>query len=84
MDMDAQTASTSLMSGLSSGTLFASLIWGAVATGLCVYGWKQKAAIPLAAGVAMAGVSYLVSSPLAMSAASIAILAVMYWLLKRE
>lgn len=83
MDMDAQTASTNFLSGLSSSTLFASLIWGAVGTGMCVYGWKQKAAIPLACGVAMVGVSYMISSALLMSLASIAILAVMYWLLKR-
>jgi uncharacterized membrane protein YraQ (UPF0718 family) len=84
MDIDAQTASTGFLSGLSAGTLFASLIWGGVATGICVYGWKQKAAIPLACGAAMAGVTYVVGSAFLMSAASIAILGVMYWLLKRD
>ncbi len=68
---------------MSASTLFASLLWGAVASGICVYGWKQKAAIPLACGAAMAGVTYVIGSALLMSVASIAILGIMYWLLKR-
>jgi len=66
-----------------TNTLFASLIWGGIGSGFFAYGWKQKAAIPLATGVAMVGISYFIGSALYMSLAGAAILVLMYWLKKQ-
>lgn len=63
--------------------LWASLFWGAVASGYFVYGWKQKAAIPLAAGAAMTGMSFIGPTALFMSAACIVIIFATWWLLKQ-
>lgn len=63
--------------------LWASLVWGAVASGYFIYGWRQKAAIPLAAGAAMTFMSFIGPNALFMSAACIAIIFVTWWLLKQ-
>ena len=63
--------------------LWASCIWGAVASGYFIYGWRQKASIPLAAGAAMTAMSFIGPNALVMSLASIAIMVVTWWLLKR-
>jgi hypothetical protein len=60
--------------------LFASLIWGSVGVGLCVYGKKQQSYIPFTAGMLMIAVSYLIVSALYMSLASIGILGLVYFL----
>ncbi len=65
-----------------SNTLFASLIWGSIGFGMVIYGKKQGAAIPLCGGVAVMAVSYLISSALYMSLASLALIAVIFILRK--
>jgi hypothetical protein len=66
-----------------SSFLFASLLWGSVGIGYWVYGKRQRAMSPMLGGVAMIGISYLVSSWLLMSLLCIAIGAGVYALLKR-
>jgi len=61
--------------------LWASVIWGAVASGYFIYGWRQKAPIPLAGGAAMTAVSFFLPA-LWMSVASVAIILAVWWLLK--
>ncbi|HTL72195.1 MAG TPA: hypothetical protein VL863_02740 [bacterium] len=63
--------------------LWASMIWGAVASGYFIYGWRQKAAIPLAAGAAMTFMSFIGPNALIMSAVCVVILFVTWWLLKQ-
>lgn len=60
--------------------LFASVIWGGVGSGYLVYGYKQKAAIPLVGGVAMTAASIFLPA-LQMTLASLAIIGIVYWLL---
>lgn len=67
---------------LDAHSLFASLIWGGIGSGIFTYGWKQKIPIPLGGGLLMVAGSYFISSALLMSLASIAIMAAMYWLKK--
>lgn len=67
---------------LNENFLFASLIWGAVGSGYVIYGWRQKAAIPLAGGAAMTAASFFLPA-LWMSLASLAIIGLVYWLLKQ-
>jgi hypothetical protein len=62
-----------------SSTLFASLLWGSIGSGIFIYGWKQKSAIPLAGGMLLVGVSYFIDSGLYMSLASVIIIAGMIW-----
>ena len=61
--------------------LWASVIWSAVASGYFIYGWRQKSAIPLAAGALMTAVSIFLPA-LWMSLACIAIMFAVWWLLK--
>src|SRR5271156_2928327 len=74
---------SSFLSSLNTYTLFASLIWGSLGSGIFIYGWKQKVMIPVWAGMLMVGGSFFISSALLMSLASILILVGMYWLKKQ-
>jgi len=67
---------------LNQNFLWASCIWGAVASGYMIYGWKQRSFIPFLGGFAMMGVSCFAPA-LTMSLASIAIMFAVYWLMKR-
>jgi hypothetical protein len=63
--------------------LFASLLWGSIGVGFCIYGKRQQEIVPLAGGVAMIAVSYFVSSALLMSLISSALIVAVYLLVKR-
>ena len=62
--------------------LWASMIWGAIGSGYLIYGWRQRAAIPLAGGVAMTAASFFLPA-LWMSLAGVAIIFAVWWLLKQ-
>lgn len=61
--------------------LFASVFWGGVAAGYYIYGWRQKSAIPLAAGAIMTAASFFLPA-LWMSLVCIATILIVWWLLK--
>jgi len=63
--------------------LWASVIWGAVASGYVVYGWRQKAGLPLAAGAVMTGASFFLPA-LWMSLACVAVMFATWWLMKHS
>jgi uncharacterized membrane protein YoaK (UPF0700 family) len=63
--------------------LWASMIWGAIAGGYLVYGWRQKATWPLAAGALMTVVSIFMASALLMSLICIAVMFAVWWLAKQ-
>jgi hypothetical protein len=63
--------------------LFASLFWGSVGLGYWIYGKRQGAMSPMFGGVAMIGISCLVSSWLLMSLLCTAIGVGLYAMLKR-
>ena len=71
------------MFDFSASSLFASLIWGGIGSGMVIYGKKQKAETPLGCGLAMVAISYFVDSAWWMSLAGAGILAIMFWLKKR-
>ena len=71
------------MFDFSASSLFASLIWGAIGSGLFIYGKKQKAGVPLGCGLAMVAISYFVDSAWGMSLAGAGILGILYWLKKQ-
>ena len=68
---------------LNPSLLFASLLWGSIGIGYCIYGRRQKSVVPLAAGVAMIAVSYLADSVLMMSLVCIGLMAGVNLLLQR-
>lgn len=68
---------------LNTGFLLANCLWGGIASGYMIYGWRQGMAIPLLGGVAMMAVSFLIVSVWMMSAASILIMFAVWWLVKR-
>lgn len=70
------------MDMLNQSFLWANCIWGAVASGYMVYGWRQKAAIPFAGGGVMMVVACFLSA-LPMSLVCIATMAAVYWLVKQ-
>jgi hypothetical protein len=67
----------------SANRLFASLIWGSVGLGYCIYGKRQQSWVPFAAGVLMMAVSYFVGSALLMSVICLALMALVHVLLKQ-
>jgi hypothetical protein len=62
--------------------LLASCIWGTVASGYIIYGWKQRSLMPFLGGCVMMAVSCLAPA-LTMSLASIAIMFAVWWLVKQ-
>jgi hypothetical protein len=62
--------------------LLANCLWSAVASGYMIYGWRQRSLIPFLGGFVMMGVSWFTPA-LTMSAASIAIMFAVRWLLKQ-
>jgi hypothetical protein len=72
-----------IVNWLNENFLWASFFWGSIATGYLIYGWKQKALMPFLGGLAMTAASFLIGSVLWMSAACIAVMAMVYWLAKQ-
>jgi hypothetical protein len=68
---------------LDSNYLFASLFWGSVGTGYCVYGRRQRSVVSFLGGVAIIAASYFVSSALWMSLICVALMAGAYFLAKQ-
>jgi hypothetical protein len=69
----------SRMMMFSSSTLFASLVWGSIGLGIAIYGKKQRAIAPLAGGILLMGISYLIGSALVMSLVGVSLLAGIVW-----
>jgi hypothetical protein len=67
-----------------SNTLFASLLWGSIGIGFFVYGKRQREWVPMVGGVALLAVSYLVADWLWMSLSSLALIAGIWFLIRRE
>ena len=56
---------------LSAGSLLAQVLWGGVASGYMLYGWKQKSTYALVGGVVMTAVCFFISSWIWLSLTSI-------------
>ena len=71
------------MNLLDANFLFASLIWGSIGIGYCMYGKRQQSWVPMAGGILMITVSYFVGSALVMSLICAALMALVYALLRQ-
>ena len=56
------------------------MLFGAIGTGFFIYGKRQKAAVPLFAGVALFVVPYLISNVYILVAAGVVLVALPYFL----
>ena len=64
-----------------TNSMIASVIWGAIGSGFAIYGYKQKAMIPLFGGIAIvAGSYFFANSAIIMSLFSIAAIVAIFWL----
>lgn len=63
--------------------IWASFLWGSIAGGYVIYGWKQKATIPLIGGIVMSIASIFVFSALLMSLACVVVMFAVWWLCKQ-
>ncbi len=68
---------------LNAHYLFASLIWGSIGLGYCIYGKRQQSWAPFAGGVLMKVASYFVPSALLMSQICASLMALVYVVLKQ-
>ena len=71
------------MNLLNEHYLWASCIWGAIASGYMIYGWRQRALLPFLGGLAITAVSFFIVSALLMSLACIALMFITHWLMKQ-
>ncbi len=67
----------------STGSLFASLLWGSIGLGYFIYGKRQQAFSAMGGGISMMIVSYFAGSALVMSLICLGIVGAVYFLVKR-
>ena len=70
-----------VMDLLNEHYLWASCIWGAIAGGYMIYGWRQRALIPFLGSLVMSAACFL--SALWMSLACIATMVAIWWLCRQ-
>jgi hypothetical protein len=63
--------------------ILASLLWGTIAGGYMIYGWKQQTLIPFLGGLVMTAITFFIFSALWLSLASIVIMFGVWWLCKQ-
>ncbi len=63
--------------------LFASLVWGSVGFGYCIYGRRAQSLPSFLAGMLMIAASYFMGSALSMSLVCTGLMGVAYWLAKQ-
>ena len=73
----------SLLSHVDQNFLWASCIWGAIASGYMIYGWKQKAMIPFIGGLVMTAMSFVGPDALVMSIVCVVAMLAVWWMMKQ-
>jgi hypothetical protein len=63
--------------------LLASLLWSSIGFGYFIYGKKQGLWVPMVGGIAIIVVSYVGGTALIMSAISLAIMGLVYYLVRQ-
>jgi hypothetical protein len=72
-----------LLSHVDQNFLWASCIWGAIASGYCIYGWKQRSMIPFIGGLAMTAMSFIGPDALVMSIVCVVTVLAVWWLMRQ-
>jgi hypothetical protein len=73
----------SLLSHVDQNFLWASCIWGAIASGYMIYGWRQRSMIPFIGGLVMTAMSFVGPDALVMSLVCLVAMFAVYWLMKQ-
>lgn len=68
---------------VSQNFLWASCLWGGIAGGYMIYGWRQKALIPFLGSLVMTAMSFIGPNALIMSVVCIATMVAVWWLMRR-
>jgi hypothetical protein len=68
---------------ISQHYIWASMIWGTIAGGYLIYGWKQKSLIPFLGGLVMTVTAIFIFNAWLMSLVSVAIMFAVWGLCKR-
>jgi hypothetical protein len=63
---------------MSEGTILWGLLFGSIGVGFCIYGKRQRAAVPLLCGIALVVYPYFVGNVYALIAIGIVLCAVPY------
>jgi hypothetical protein len=63
--------------------LWASCIWGAIASGYMIYGWRQRSLISFFGGLVMTAMSFVGPNALVMSIVCLAAMLAVWWLLRQ-
>ncbi len=71
-----------VMNLLNENYLWAQCIWGAVAGGYMIYGWRQRAIIPFIGSLAMSAACLFLGA-LWMTLACVAVMFAVWWLLRQ-
>jgi hypothetical protein len=69
--------------GFNEHYIWASFLWGTIAGGYCLFGWKQRSLIPFLGGLAMTAATFLITNTVWLSLASIAIMVIVWWLARQ-
>jgi hypothetical protein len=72
----------SLLSHVDQNFLWASCIWGAIASGYMIYGWRQRSMIPFIGGLVMTAMSFVGPDALVMSIVCVVAMLAVWWLMK--
>jgi hypothetical protein len=73
----------STLGSLDENFLWASCVWGAIASGYWIYGWKQRSLIPWLGGLVMMVMSFIGPNALVMSVVCLAAMVAVWWLMKQ-
>lgn len=69
---------------LDTSYLLVSIFWSAIGTGYCLYGKKQRSMPPFCGGLGLIAVSWLITSVVWMSLASIGVIVATHWWLRHD
>jgi hypothetical protein len=64
---------------MTGSSLFLGLLFGSIGTGFSIYGWRQRAVVPLLCGVALMIVPYFISSTLLLFLVGAVLIAIPYF-----
>ena len=68
---------------MSTDTLLAALVWGAIGSGFALYGKKQGRPVPMIGGLVMIGATYFCETALVMSVVGVGLIAGIWWATQR-
>lgn len=69
---------------MDTGFLLMSVLWSGVGAGFWIYGKKQRSMAPLFGGMALIGISWVITSPLWMTVTALGIIGAIWYFSRME